>query len=186
MKNNKRAAMEMTMGTVVTIVLLIAVLVMVLFFINQIREGGENAIDSVTKQIESEIDKIFSSDQTKRMVIYPATRQITIKKGTDNQKGFAFSIRNIEETGGTFSYEITASETDCGMTLPNADSLLGLGKQKSNIYIASGSIMDYPEMVKFKIPSETPLCEISYSIGLKKDNAHYGTPVSVHVKILSA
>jgi len=187
MVKNKKAAMEMTMGTVVTIVLLIAVLIMVLYFIGKIRDVGEEAIDGINQNVISEINKLFSEDNTRKIVIYPSSRFIKLEKS--DRKGFGFSIRNTEETPGVFSYEIKAQSTSCGdnLRLPAADALLAFGTQKSGINILAGSKMDYPEEIMFDIPADSPPCLIDYGIDVKKDGAQY-TPstVAVKVEILSA
>ncbi|MFH1787331.1 MAG: hypothetical protein ABH811_00885 [archaeon] len=180
---SKKAAMELTMGTIVTIVLLVAVLVVVLFFINKIRESGVNAIDGIDQAVRSEVEKLFAEDSTKKIVIYPSTREIKIKKGEDS-RGFGLSIRNIEDEG-RFSYEITAHETDCGMRLPEAEDLIALNKQRNNILIPGGSIMEDPIFVKFNIPESTPPCMITYVIDMKKDGSTYGASTDVYLKVES-
>ena len=74
-KTNKKAAMEMTIGTMVTIVLLVAVLVMILFFITRITESGIGAIDGIDSAVKTEIDKLFSKDSSKKIIIYPESRK---------------------------------------------------------------------------------------------------------------
>ena len=49
---NKKAAMEMSMGTMVTIILLVVVLVLGIFFIQKIFSSGSNAIDTVDNQVQ--------------------------------------------------------------------------------------------------------------------------------------
>src|SRR3989339_782521 len=113
-KNSRKAQMEMTMGTLVTIVLLTMALILGGYFVRQ----------------------LFSDDDTRKIVVYPPTRQIIIKKGTDNL-GFGFSIRNIQEVNDKFSYEISAVELSCSdnFRLAKADDLIVLGKFYNNVYI---------------------------------------------------
>jgi len=163
--------MEMTVGTMVTIVLLVAVLVMVLFFINQIRVSGTNAIDSIDSATRAEINKIFAQDDEKSMVIYPTNREITIKKGEQKLLGFGFLLRNKGEAD-TFKYNVLAKSTDCSLTLPEADALIAVGKQDT-VVIGAATIMEEPIYVKFRIPETAPECLIRYAINVDKGNSVY-------------
>jgi len=174
-------AMEMTIGTMVTIVLLVAVLVMILFFITRITESGTSAIEGIDSAVRAEIDKLFSKDSSKKIIIYPATREITIKKGQDSL-GFGFSIRNTGEED-SFSYDITAEETSCDLRLSEADGLISLGKQKNGILISAGTVMEYPIFVRFDIPDTTPPCKIRYAINVEKSGQIYGASIDVDLII---
>jgi hypothetical protein len=170
---NKKAAMEMTIGTMVTIVLLVAVLVMILFFITRITESGTNAIDGVDAAIRTKIDKLFSSDSDKKIVIYPEPpTPIRIKKGNDDL-GFGFVIRNTGEAA-SFSYTVTADEIggECSIRLPKADKLIALGSQ-GTIPITAGSIMENAIFVRFNIPDTAPPCQIRYLIDVEKEGQSY-------------
>ncbi|MEM3091480.1 MAG: hypothetical protein QXU39_02390, partial [Candidatus Pacearchaeota archaeon] len=54
----KHAAMEMSVGTMVTIVLLMIVLVLGIFFIQKIFSAGTNAIETIDNQVQNEIQKL--------------------------------------------------------------------------------------------------------------------------------
>lgn len=84
-----------------------------------------------------------------------------------------------------FSYEITAEETSCGMTLSQADNLISLNKQRNNILIPAGSFMENPIFVKFDILETTLPCKITYMISMRKGNQAYGTPTDVYLEIKS-
>ena len=179
---NKRAAMEMSVGTIVTIVLLMGVLVLGVFLIQKIFSSATGAVDVIDQEIKSEISKLFSTDESKKIVIYPSSRKITIKKG-EQGLGFAFSIRNVDDEEATFSYSVEASETDCeSLNVEEASSYLALGKS-GDIQIAAGSIMENPKLVTFNIPETAPPCSVSYSITLTKEGEVYGSSVDVILNI---
>ena len=176
-----KAAMEMTIGTMVTIVLLVAVLVMILFFITRITESGTSAIDGIDSAVRAQIGILFASDNKQKVVVYPDSREITIKKGQDSL-GFGFSIRNTGEED-SFSYDITAEETSCDLRLSEADGLISLGKQKNGILISAGTVMEYPIFVRFDIPDTTPPCKIRYAINVEKSGQIYGASIDVDLII---
>ena len=56
------------------------------------------------------------------------------------------------------------------MRLPEAEDLISLNKQRNNILIPAGSIMEDPIFVKFDIPETSPPCQIVYVINMEKEN----------------
>ncbi len=188
MTMNKKAAMELTMGTMVTIVLLTIVLILGGYFVSKVFISAETAIDGIDEAVKNEINQLFSKDSSKKIIVYPSTRSITIKKGNDKEPGFGFAIRNVNQEEGKFSYEISAIETSCSMRLSEAEDLISLGKERTNIQLPPGSIMDDPIFVRFKIPETAPPCQIRYSITMhegSKSGPVYGAPIDVDLKILS-
>lgn len=181
---NRSAAMEMSVGTIVTIVLLMSVLVLGLVLVKEIFMGAKNNIEGINSAVEAEIQQLFADSNTKKIVIIPKTREVEIKKG-ENTRGFGFSIRNLGEQEDKFSYVISAEETSCGMRLSDAEELIVLGKEKNNIQISAGDIMEYPIFVKFEIPETAPPCKITYVINMEKGNEGYGSSVEVYLTIKS-
>jgi hypothetical protein len=172
MIKNKKAAMEMSVGTIVTIVLLMATLVLGLVLIKTIFFSSKNAVTNVNNQIENEITKMFE-DEGAKLVIYPSSREITLKKKQeDTPKGFAFAVRNNGVNTKTFAYTVYVQDvTNCG----------GFTKQKANAILlgASGSFsLDSGEdtiaskdIVKFLMNEEVPLCTMIYRIKVCEGNA---------------
>jgi hypothetical protein len=186
MKNlrNRKAAMELTMGTMVTMVLLVAVLILGGYLVNRIFFGATESIDQINTQVRSEITKLFSEDSTRKIIIYPQSRTVPLKKGSQGN-GFAFSIRNVETTAGEFTYVVSASETDCqALTIAQADTFIGLGKTDT-ITIGPGDVMDDPVLVTFNIPETAPPCSVRYNIDLTRNGQVYGSTVGVNVIIES-
>jgi len=181
-KRRKKAQMQMSMGTLVTIVLLTMVLILGGYFVSKIFTGATENIEGIDTAIKNEINKLFSQDSSKTIVIYPATREVVIKKGEDS-RGFGLSIRNVEDEAGTFSYEIKADQVSCNMQLSEADDLISLGDKGTNIQIPAGNVMEYPVFVKFNIPETAPPCEITYWITMKKGTEVYGSSVSVYLTV---
>lgn len=172
---SKKAAMEMSVGTIVTIVLLMTVLILGLGLVRNIFGTSSNAIDQVDSSVQNQLQQLFSEDTSKRVAIYPVERTLKMKQGDSG--GFGLSIKNIEQTPGLFSYEVMATEigSRCQMTLAQADQLIIIGKADQGIQLASGASLESPIIVKFEISDNTPLCTIRYSINLKKDGAVYGS-----------
>ncbi|MBI4116969.1 hypothetical protein HY449_04475 [Candidatus Pacearchaeota archaeon] len=182
---SKKAQLEMSVGTIVTIVLLTLALILGVILTNTIFQGAKENINSIDQSVKSEINKLFAEDTSRMIVIYPPTMQVSIAKGTTG--GFGFSIRNVDQDDGTFSYDVSASEigSGCRLTKAEADKLIVLGKSEDGIRIISGSSLDPPRLVRFNIPESTPLCNIRYSINIEKGGQTYlsgGASVDVEIK----
>ena len=180
-RKNHKAQIQMTMGTLVTIVLLTMVLILGGYFVSRIFRGATENIDSIDAAVKTEISKLFSAEESRKIVIYPSYRKITIKQG-EQGSGFAFSIRNIGEAA-TFSYSIKAHETDCSISVSEADSFLALGKE-GDINIPSRSIMGNPKLVTFKIPETAPPCTVEYFLDIDDERGEpYESTVDIHLNI---
>ena len=69
--------MELSVGTMVTIVLLVMVLILGIVLIQNIFKGAKGAVDLTNDQIRDELNKLFSEE--KKVVIYPGTKRVEIK-----------------------------------------------------------------------------------------------------------
>ena len=185
-RKNKVAAMEMTVGTIVTIVLLMSALVLGLILTNTIFKGSQQNINSIDEGVKNQISQMFAKDDLKKIVLYPGT-SISIKKGGEDA-GFAFSIRILETTLGTFSYAVVSSSVSSGCTLPlsDANKYISLGGTGTGIQIAAGNVMSNPIMVKFAVPEDAPPCTVRYALTVKENGvvAPYEF-IQIDVKIIS-
>lgn len=181
MRKNKRAAMEMSVGTIVTIVLLMSVLVLGIFLVQKIFKSSSNAIDTVDSQIQSQINKLFTNEN-KDFVIYPSSQQITLKKG-DGPKGFAFAVKNPENELESFSYTLEAQDVNgCGsLTTDQADSWIIGGTGSFDLGPASSNSL--PPKILFSIPDQAPACTISYKLAVKESTGNWGDSGVIFVTI---
>ena len=169
---SKKAAMEMSVGTIVTIVLLMSVLILGIFLVQKIFGSATNAIDSIDDQVQSEIGKLFDRED-KKIAVYPTSRQITLKK-KDDPKGFAFSVKNLGVESATFSYVVKAIDvSSCGnaFTTDRADSYLLGGS--SSFPLGPGNSLDDPILVMFNLPENAPPCSMIYQIEVERDGENY-------------
>ena len=165
--------MEMSVGTIVTIVLLMSVLVLGVFLVQNIFSSAKGAIDLTDQQLKDEISKLFSGET--KLSIYPGTKFIEIKQ--ESTDGVGLGIRNLlTGEGGTtkFSYEVTAAEVDdCGVSEEEAESWIITGRADDNIPIASGDFTT--EKILFRIPVGAPLCVARFRVIVEADQKTYST-----------
>ena len=178
MKNSliksKRAAMEMSVGTIVVIVLAMTMLVLGIFLVQRIFGSGERAIDSIDTEVQNQIQKLFG-EEGGNIAIYPTSREIILKKG-DSPKGFAFSVRNSDVEDASFEFEVIASDiSKCGsgFTKERAEDYLLGGSGTFNL--GPGNSLDFPRLVRFQIPDIAPPCPIIYNLEIIRNGNNYAS-----------
>jgi hypothetical protein len=186
-KINRKAQMQMSVGTIVTIVLLMTVLILGLTLTRTIFTSSVENIDAIDDSIKKEINELFDDDNKRTVIVYPTTRSISIGKGS--QGGFGFSIRNLgrenrDSLSELYSYKVEFDDSSCGITEGSAQNLIILGGAGNDIEIASGKTLTNPVLVKFDIGESAPLCNIRYNLFVKyQDNLQIVETISVDLEI---
>ena len=169
---NKKGALELSIGTIVVIVLAMSMLILGLVLIRNIFTGATYNVDQLNRNVEAEINKLFN-ERGDRIVMYLPDNQAKVKQG--KSFGVAFGIKNNvegESQAGKFTYKVQASDIQrgCQLTLQQADQYLKLGSTGA-FDLAPGQIRY--NLVKIQPSSTAPLCEIRYDISVVKDNQPY-------------
>jgi len=173
---NRSAAMEMSVGTIVTIVLLVTVLILGVVLISNIFKSATSVVDLTDQQLRNEVNKLFSEES--KISIYPSTRLVEIRQETTD--GVGIGIRNLL-TGASgskkFSYTVIVSDSDiqskCGVNAGVAEGWIVTGKSESDIPIPSGDFS--AQKVLFEIPVGAPLCTMRFRVNVEADGTAYAT-----------
>lgn len=168
-----RGAMEMSVGTIVTIVLLMTVLILGLVLVKNIYSSASGVVDLTDQQLKSEVEKLFS--QENKLVIVPSTREIEIKQ--EKTDGVGIGIKNLlTGTSGTktFSYEVVVSDaSDCSESAEEIETWLKLGKSEQDIPIAPGEYS--AQKVLIEVPTGSSLCVFRCRVNVYVDGDSYDT-----------
>ncbi|MGY4884926.1 MAG: hypothetical protein ACP5NZ_05095 [Nanobdellota archaeon] len=167
-KRNKKAAMEMTVGTIVTIVLLMSALVLGLVLTKTIFVNTTNSVNSIDEQMKSEINDLFEQDESKDLIVgLGGESTAKIKQGTD-QFGipFAFSPERPQVWGGenkgclwSITTRTSASTSACTnpqnkWTNPTANIFPGIkDMQFDEVYSNNGY-----SLLKIDVPEDVSPC----------------------------
>lgn len=172
----------MSVGTIVTIVLLMTVLILGLVVVRTIFQGATENINSIDQSVKNEINKLFSEDESRKVVIFPPTRDISV--GIGEEGGFGFSIKNTLQNDASFSYTVSVQQvaSNCQMTQTEAENLIVLGNS-GQLNLPSGSSLENPVLVKFSVPESASLCNIRYGIDITANGEQYVPTVSVDLNI---
>ena len=174
-KIGKRGAIELSIGTIVIIVLAMSMLILGLVLVRSIFTGAKYNVDEMNNKVKGEINKLFVED--KKTVVYLPNQITKIKQ--NEEWGVAFAIKNLAKgtvDAGKFDYEVVVSDPDirtkCGIGEREIEAWMTTGRS-DQIDIAPGDT--YYGIVRFYIPEGSPLCVIRLHLDVKKDNQHYAT-----------
>ena len=169
----KKAAMEMSVGTIVTIVLLMSVLILGIFLIKNIFSSAKGAIDLTNDQLQNEINQLFGDED--EFVIYPKTGLVEVRQGELESVGIG--IQNLlegEAGANTFSYETIVSSTGkCVEDKEEIATWLEVGQSEENIAIRVGDT--FTEEIRFKVPVGSSLCTPRFRINVYAGEKPYAT-----------
>lgn len=186
MRKEKKGAMEMALGTVVTVILLVSVLALGLVFIKKIYDEGIALTDILNEQVYSEIEKIFAESDA-LIVIFPRTNTISIKRGTSDE-GFAFALDNLKSEDTEFHWKVFVDpdfdieNSNCRITSAEAEKWI-LQKEGKTFLQRNSDSSQNPELILFTVPRNAPICVISYVVEVySSDKKYVESPVKIQIK----
>ena len=180
MVRNKRAAIEMSIGTIVTLVLSVTLLIILIGFITKVGNFGNDIIDQTDDQVMKKITSAFMNGEIEEISIAPIDGALEVKAGSDSQFGLVIgnTLEGVNGATTTFSYEIFVNENDlgtCGKTKAELESLIPTGKSDSGIIVSPGDVSNLLRVPLF-IPKGFPTCTFRYRINVyKSDGTPYGS-----------
>ncbi|MAH47539.1 hypothetical protein CMI37_17090 [Candidatus Pacearchaeota archaeon] len=172
----KRGAIELSIGTIVIIVLAMSMLILGLVLIRSIFSGAKYNVDEMNDKVKDEISKLFVED--KKAVVYLPNRLAEIEQG--EQWGVGFAIQNVLSTQ-KFSWKVEVDDSGirekCGVTELQAEKWITTGREGS-VDIASGD--KYMDIARFNIPegavNDVASCIVRYHLIIEKeDRTNYVT-----------
>lgn len=165
---NKKGAVELSISTIVIVVLAMSMLILGLVLIKNIFSGATDNVSEMNDQVKDQIKGMFEQDKEKKAILRLTESTLEVKKGDDF--GFAFGIQNKEEgvsTASTFKY-VTVLDDD---NIANKDGGCGVSKSVAEKWVrfGSGTVAISPGefeslLIKGAIPETAPLCSTKYRI----------------------
>lgn len=171
----KKGAIEMSIGTIVIIVLSMSMLIMGMILVKNIFSGASDNVLSLNDGVKGEINKLFVED--KRTVVNLPNQIAKIKQNED--WGIAFGIKNLgrgTNDASKFHYDVVVSDSNvkskCGVDERTIESWIVTG-QSDDVTIAPGQ--NYYGIVRFFIPENAPLCTVRFHLDVTMDGSTYAT-----------
>jgi hypothetical protein len=172
----KRGAIELSIGTIVIIVLAMSMLILGLVLVKNIFTGASENILELNDNVKDKINKLIG-DSDRRTVVYLSNQISRIKQ--NEQWGVAYGIKNVQRgtsEAGKFDYSVKLAD-------PNAQQKCGTSEAEINSWIQTGAAgtttlnpgETYYGIVRFLIPENSPLCIARFNIEITLDGKHYAT-----------
>lgn len=182
-KQTSRGALELSIGTIVILVLAMSMLILGLVLVRTIFTGAKYNVETMNKKVEAEINKLFVEDQ--RAVIYLPNRIAEVKQG--EQFGLGFGIQNAIATQ-KFRWQVEIADDNvrkkCGVTDRQAEEWITTGSSGS-VDVASGQ--KYYDVIRFYIPeaavNDVSTCIIRYRLVIKQEDGNPYTTESFDVDV---
>ena len=168
----RRAALELSIGTVVILVIGMSMLILGLVLVRQIFTGATYNVNTINDKVKDQISKLFQENG--KSAVYLAEHKANPSQGSE--WGVAFAIKNVEtgtSQASQFTYEVKSStlSSDCqGLTPQKADGWIK-SRKTGSATLNPGESGYF--IVRFSIPADAPLCIVPYDIEIRKNNQPY-------------
>jgi len=183
MQKGKRGAIELSISTIVIIVLAMSMLILGLVLVKSIFSGAKYNVDQMNDKVKDQISKLFAEDT--RAVVYLPNNLLTIKQGEN--WGLAFAIQNkiaSQEFNWTVRTTDLRTEEKCGVSQEEAMAWITTG-DAGRAQIASGQ--QYTDIIRFNIPegsvSDVASCILRFQIVITDKDAKPYQTVSFDVDV---
>jgi hypothetical protein len=81
-RTNKKGALELSIGTIVILVIAMSMLVLGIILVNKILGGATDSVDTLNDKVKGEINNLFSKEGSKITVLLGADRRARIESGS--------------------------------------------------------------------------------------------------------
>ena len=174
---NKRGAVELSISTIVIVVLAVSMLILGLVLVRTIFKSATSVADMSDQALKDQMTQLYGD--TKKVSVYPDSKLISISI-KDGIGSFAIGILNSESGSSSklnFAYKVIVADPDvqkkCGVSADEMLSKIIVGKSMDNIALASGELK--PFKVRFQVGSDTPICLVRYSVQVTLNGQIYGS-----------
>jgi len=190
-KLTKRGAIELSVGTVVIIVLAMSMLILGIVLIRNIFSGATTSITQIDQGVKNEINQLFSQNQDRKLILFPTTGIVEIEQGSQDS-GFAISIRNTADSADKdFSFEVESdSEGSCSEDpLASGGPVRIITGQEGSIKLPPNTAMENPIHIRFGVDDTAPTCTFRVKVSVTESatpgsGPAYGTPDFMDIEIV--
>lgn len=174
---NKKGAMEMTVGTIVTIVLLMSALVLGLILTKVIFTKTTESVENIDNQMKGEINNLFGEDGKTFVIRLGNQNTAKVKQGTANFGiPIGFSPTNPTAWGpnkNNCAYTITPNpQSECSIKSywPINDIRSSIKTGYQDVQFTSFQANNGYALIKIDIPENVAPCLQTFSIEVKCNN----------------
>ncbi len=174
---NKEGALELSIGTIVVIVIGMSMLILGLVLVRTIFTGATSSVDTLNEQVMNEIVGLFGDDSGNLLIKLGSTNSVTLKPG-NKQFNVAIGVQHPDGqsiTRSTIQYRIqldTAGTDNCIRKIGQKGAE-GLFATPMNIWNDLGAYSGSTgaALIEIKIPDGTPVCTQKVNVDVKLKDA---------------
>jgi len=177
---NKKAAMELSMSTVVILVLAMTMLILGLVLVRSIFSGATSSVNQINEKVKGEISGLFVDESSKIVMNLGSDRVAKIEANTDNF-GVSFAAKTIDGSAVApkrMKYKLTLDDT----ARENCVSEIGRKATEELFQQSIGTNIEFDEfegdtaftIVQVDIPEATPLCAQKVFVDVTDNNQPVG------------
>ena len=173
---SREGAIELSMTTIVILVLAMSMLILGLVLIRTIFSGATGNVQTMNEKVKAEIGRLFEEDQ--RTVLHLPDRMAKMKQG--ESFGVGFGIQNKVQTQ-KFKWKVLVKDDQVKQKCGVSDTIIQdkwiTGGQTGSAEIASGQ--KYIDIIRFNIPqgavTDISKCVVRLQLIVNQED---GTPYS--------
>lgn len=171
---HKKGALELSVGTIVILVLAMSMLILGIVLVRNIFSGATGAVDLINNNVKAQINSLFNQDENQKIVVYLPGGEAEVNPG--KRYNIQFALKNtLRGVGGAtdFKYTTYASEIEqgCQITETKANSFIIQGRN-ANFKVTPGS-EPVERTIVVSVPDGTPLCTLTYNIDVTQGGTAY-------------
>jgi len=179
-RRNKKAAIQLSMSTIVVLVLAMSMLILGLILVRSIFRGATGSVDEINEKVKGEITGLFADEQSKLVVHLGADRTARIRADTQNF-GIGFAARTLDGSAvsaGRMKYKLTLDEA----SRENCVKQIGRRETEDLFKQSLGTNIEFDEfegdtafsIVQIDIPEATELCTQKVFVDVTDNNEAVG------------
>ena len=176
----KRGAMELSMSTVVVLVLAMTMLILGLVLVRSIFSGATSSVDQINEKVKGEISGLFVDESSKIVMNLGSDRVAKVEANTDNF-GISFAAKTLDGSAVVpkrMKYKLTLDDT----SRENCVNILGRKATEELFRQPIGTNIEFDEfegdtaysIVQVSIPEATPLCTQKVFVDVSDNNQPVG------------
>ena len=179
-RKNKRAAMELSMSTIVVLVLAMTMLILGLVLVRSIFTGATESVNDINDKVKGEISSLFVDESSKIVINLGADRIAKVKADTDNF-GVSFAAKTLDGSSvipKRMKYKLALDEGSRN----NCIEEIGRRETENLFHQTTGTNIEFDEfegdtaftIVSLDIPDATPLCSQKVFVDVTDNNEPVG------------
>lgn len=185
---DKKAALELSIGTIVIIVIAMSMLILGIILVNKIFGGATDSVDTLNEKVRGEISNLFAEEGTKIAIRLGSDKTAKIKQGERLGIAIGAKVENPPVTSTNLKYSLEImTNTDSGCM----DEFKSYFKDYSFSTYESSPKTGFEDLdgsnaysiIVFDIPKDARACEQRIRINLEDSSGSVTSPYSAVFRV---